>query len=205
MAQLDIPDHKPVLIYTSYRTGSTALCDTIASQLNRKNFDEAYHPTLFPERHREYMHYKKTNTDFVLKIMPDQITEANKDDIGTMFEQCYRIRLVRQDIVAQIASWYVSMVTDFWHQTEHKQMAVDTVPINEEFMLSCCHRILWNNDQVASFPAEAFDANITYENIPGGIHSQYRPRNRSNNYEEILQLVEQTLIDNELAEKKHAG
>ena len=204
MAQLDIPDDKPVLIYTSYRTGSTALADSIATQTNRKNFDEAYHPTLFLERHEEYMEYKKTNTDFVLKIMPDQITEANKDDVGAMFAQCYRIRLVRQDIVAQIASWYISEVTDFWHQTEHKQMTVDLVPINEEFMLSCCHRILWNNDQVAGFPAEAFDVNINYENIPGGIYSQYQPRNRPNNYEEILQLVEQTLIDNELAEKKHA-
>ena len=204
MAHLDIPDDKPVLIYTSYRTGSTPLCDTIASQLGRKNFDEAYHHTLFLERHEEYMEYKKTNIDFVFKIMPDQITEDNKEDVGAMFAQCYRIRLVRQDIVSQIASWYISVVTDFWHQTNEKQMTQSTVPINKEYILSCCHRILWNNEQVANFPAEVFDVNINYENIPGGIYSTYQPRNRPDNYDEILQLVEQTLIDNELAEKKHA-
>lgn len=202
MSQINIPEDKPVLIFTSYRTGSTALCDTISTQLNRRNFDEAYHPTLFPERHKDYMEYKKDHSDFVFKIMPDQITEENKQDISEMFERCYKIKLVRHNIIAQIASWYVSMVTDFWHQTEDNKMNVNQVPISEEFMLICCNRILWNNQIVANLPDEGFDIEIVYESFDGGIESKYQPRNRPDNYDEILQLVEKTLLDNKLAEKK---
>jgi len=204
MVQMEIPDDKPVLIYTSYRTGSTALCDELATQLGYKNFDEAYHPhERFQDRYREFAGYKQSNTNYILKLMPDQITENNKEDVKAVFDGAYKIRLYRHDFVKQIASWYVSMITDFWHQTADEQMSTDAVRLDKDFMLECCHRILWNNQQIEKMPATSFDADLQFEGMELS-NSQYQPRNQPDNYAEVIQLAEATLLDSGLAEKKDA-
>ena len=193
MVQLEIPDNKPVLIYASYRTGSTALCDELAMLLEYQNFDEAYHPhERFQDRYKDFVEYKEQNTNYILKIMPDQITEDNKQDVKKVFDSAYKIRLYRHDSVKQIASWYVSEITGFWHQTATKQMPPDAVRLDKDFMLKCCDKILWNNQQIEKMPSILFDADLQFEGLKLS-NSLYQPRNRPENYEKVIQLVRETL------------
>lgn len=194
------------MVYTSYRTGSTALCDNLSTQTGYKNFDEAYHPNQeqkkFRDRYNEFVEYKKHKSTFVWKLMPDQIRTNNKDDIFTTWNRSYRIKLIRNDIIGQIASWYTCALTDFWHQTASEKMPRHSLRIDPNIMLACCQRILWNNHQLNKLPENKFHQILAYEDLEN-IDSVYEPRNRPENYDEILECVEHTLIDNKLAEKKN--
>ena len=204
MVQMEIPDDKPVLLYTSYRTGSTALCDELATQLNYKNFDEVWHPEKkFQDRYNQWQQYKQDSGQYVIKLMPDQIREDNKDEVAETFHNCYKIRLVRHDFVKQIASWYLATGTDIWHQTEEQQVPTQKVPLIEEWMHKCCNRILWNNQQLTNMPDNIFDADLQFEGMQLE-HTKYQPRNRVENYDDVVQFVETVLVDRGLAEKKHA-
>ena len=202
----NIPSDQPVLVFTSYRTGSTALCNQIANNLNYRNFDETYHPTLFQERRQEFVEYKKHNSDFVWKLMPDQITSDNHSDIIETWQQCYAFKLTRRDNVAQIASWYISHATDKWHQVDDHLLTSDnvwhentetlagkTVPVDDTLLDYCIKSILTINQLVDQLPDQSYDQHLIYEDLSLK-DSEYVPRSRPENYPEIIKRIH-TLVD----------
>ena len=49
-------DNRPIIIYSYFRAGSTAVCDSLAKHYNYKNFDEAFHRS-FHIRRQKFIQY----------------------------------------------------------------------------------------------------------------------------------------------------
>lgn len=202
MFVLDVPNDCPVMIFAVYRSGSTALCDTIANKLHYKNFHESYHGTEFQNLVKEFQEYKKNHNSFVCKIFADQINNNNKLDICNTLNKSYKIRLLRRNLVHQICSWYISVYTNFFHQTAENQFDHKEIKLDFEFMESCCHRILWNNCYLQSVDNIAFNSTLYYEDLQLDT-SKYQCLNKPDNYRDILNLVKHTLLNSNKAYEPH--
>lgn len=197
----NVPADKPILVFCSYRTGSTALCNQLANQLDYRNFDEAYHPTLFRKRQTEFLSYKQNSNSYVWKLMPDQITADNHSDIVDTWQKSFVIKLTRRDTVAQIASWYISHLTDNWHQVKnhaaqnqnvwHKNqsdLSELVVPVDGELLNRSISSLLAINNLVDKLPPESYNLHLEYEDISLQ-HSEYVPRAKPKNYRELTETI----------------
>jgi len=202
MLALNVPDNCPVMIFAAYRTGSTALCDVVANNLRYKNFNEGYHGTEFQDLVQEFQEYKKFHNTFVCKIMCDQINDNNKLDVCKTLNESHKIRLLRRNTVYQICSWYISIYTDFCHQTAENQFDYTEITLDTDLMESCCHRVLWNNHHLENIDDNAFDNNLYYEDLLLD-NSKYQCQNKPKNYTDIVNLTKQTLLSSKKAYEPH--
>jgi hypothetical protein len=115
MINIDLPDNKSVIVFSSFRTRSTALCDWIAQQKGLTNFDEAF---VNVERAMAFVNYSnRSSGKFVVKVMcsTQQYTPEIRQFLQPLLDQCTLIRLHRQNVFAQITSFYIAAVTNQWH------------------------------------------------------------------------------------------
>jgi LPS sulfotransferase NodH len=96
-----------IVLLSSYRTGSTALCRLLATCFKLPNLDELFHWNNDPAI---YGDYKKQPC--VVKIQPDQIVQPYWNDLTS---NAYIIGLTRRSLMDQIASFYCCHATGIWH------------------------------------------------------------------------------------------
>jgi hypothetical protein len=115
MINIDVPDNKSVIVFSSFRTRSTALCDWLAQQKGLTNFDEAF---INVGRAMSFVNFvNQSQGNFVIKVMCNtrQYTSEIQQFLRPWLDQCTIIRLYRQDVFSQIISFYIAAMSDRWH------------------------------------------------------------------------------------------
>jgi LPS sulfotransferase NodH len=102
----NIPKDKHIVVYSNYRTGSTAFCDFLSKETGLVNHDEVFHSNIpFKKQHL-------TQSPSIFKIMPDHIVPAEFTDLVS---NGFKIGIKRRSLVDQIASYYICHMTKIWH------------------------------------------------------------------------------------------
>jgi hypothetical protein len=179
----------PVAIVATPRTRSTALAESLATKFELKVFNEPY--DVFPPPWRADKHingvffefydwYKNQRTSrFVVKFMPHQISALNPYE--QILEDAFKIKLFREDKVAQIASFYVASVRGKFFKKSDDRAEKFVVPIDREsifqaasFIMSQAYvidnlRIDW--DYKASYESLGFidDSSKVLSDVPDNI------------------------------------
>ena len=189
LQKLNIDATRPVVVFASYRTGSTAFCDYISHKHQLINFDEAFHWD-FPWRTADFIRQSLT-TNFVIKIMPDQY-QNYKSIIDFLIEECScnLIRLTRNNFVEQVASWYVASTSDNWHNTGHDNNHY-SVPIVHKQIIGCTDFIEKQNLALEKINFN-FSNEIEYSEL-GSIDSKYRVYNKPTNYATLLEEIRKVI------------
>jgi LPS sulfotransferase NodH len=183
---LTIPENKSVVIFTSYRTGSTALCDYISKKYKLTNFDEVFHG-MVPDRTKRFLDYKG---NYVIKIMPDQITDRyGSFKYGSLLKkivnESFIIKLTRADVVKQIASFYICCETDKWHYKVPELISDYKINIhNTDYPFDY---IMSNNRQLENLEY-CYDLVLTYEDLEI-TNTDYKIYNKPTNYTELIEMI----------------
>ena len=152
----------PIVIIANYRTGSNAYGSMLARD---HNFIPFLEPHLRQDALKEFQTVlSSNNNDFLLKIMPDQI-EAHVAYKEILSNDCYKIKMTRDDKVEQIVSLYVARQTDAW--TSYNSLLREkkySVPINPGALMNVIEYIL-KMDKLLDNCGIDFDQSITYESI----------------------------------------
>jgi LPS sulfotransferase NodH len=194
LTSLIIPPNKSVIIFSSYRTGSTALCDYFAKEYGLGNFDEVFHECV-PIRTENFKKFIKSNGNFVIKIMPDQINDSNIDFVNQLAANSFLIKLSRKNIVKQITSLYLCYKTDQWHFKKTDNSQPYTVPINPEHFENTIEYILKNNSALDMFDY-LYDLKLYYEDL-ATVDTQYAVYHKPSNYQDLVNAIEEKLKDYE--------
>ncbi len=115
MININLPDNRSVIVFSSFRTSSTALCDWIAQEKKLTNFDEAF---INVESAMSFVNFiNKSSDNFVIKVMcnTQQYTPEIRQFLQPLLDQCTLIRLHRRNVFAQIISFYIAAITEQWH------------------------------------------------------------------------------------------
>lgn len=188
--QVNIPQNKPILIYTVYRSGSTALQDYLCKTLNYKNFHEPYHYESSMSNADEFQTYKKNNTDYVWKLMPDHVKLNNQQDIVETWENSFVIRLSRRDVVKQVASWVLSMENKFWNSKKHTQMP--EIEVKPDMIKTLTDYTLVMNHKLEEVDQASVHADLVYEDLDL-TGSDFKPLQKPKCYNEITNVIKDHL------------
>lgn len=174
--------HKRFVVLASYRTGSTSLSNVLAKQNNVKNYDELFH------RLNTHFNYNKLRTsDYIVKIMPDQIVEPYFTDI---IRQSKIIGITRQNIAEQICSYFIALKTRYWHSKFHNIDLQDVEFSPHELQTSIDSIVKFNEDYQKNFKPLC-EIEYIYEDIKDTLlkNSDYVSLTKPKNYQEILSAI----------------
>ena len=178
---------QPIVVLSSFRTGGTALCDYISRNFKYNNFDEVLHDAV-PNRTTKFIEYTKHNhSNYVVKIIPSQINDSNRELANKILSESYIIKLIRQNINEQILSLYAASVTNQWHYKNTDKLESYEMPINIEILQYSATFIKINNQLLENFECEP-SLNLVYENI-GVLESKYIPYHRPINWQEVINAL----------------
>ena len=180
----------PVVIFTNYRTGSTALGTLLGQQYNVPYFDE---PAQNGDRQYAFLEFIETNdTDkYVIKFMADQI-----DDLPIYAELLaadnFKIRLLRNDVVAQSVSYYIAMSRQAWTQEVEEIQEAYEVAIDMRAMSWAATAIHQNNTDLIESTLP-FDEDLIYENLDlrenGTLYRTTQPSNLTDIKRAMYELI----------------
>lgn len=187
---LNVPSGKPVILWSYYRAGSTAVCDFIAKKYFYKNFDEAFHNS-YPDRRDKFLQYQAGHTNFVIKIMADQWQEKWQPLQSDLWNRSYTVKLTRRNFHAQLVSWYISYHSNHWHQTKNQKKQRYTVMLDERFMKLWCTKLKNYNKTIDNYRGP-FDAQIVYESF-GVYNTDFTKRRRPDNYQDISECAKKVI------------
>jgi LPS sulfotransferase NodH len=189
-----IPNPSSIAVVTSYRTGSTALCDYLSNYLSIPNFDEAFHRCNNPETYKNYQ-YKE---HCVLKIMQDQLIEPYWTDVKDRF---ILVGLYRRDLARQAASWYISMQLGDYHLTvDDSHKSAYEIPIYIWDIENTCKSVHKFN-KLYQEKRSLFTAEFTYEDIQDEFsnkNTKYVRYTKPTNYYEILNICRNYFYTNSI-------
>lgn len=173
---IDVPRF-PVVIVASPRTGSTALLKYLANKYSVMGFGEIFKniidlinsdPVTYKKtlKQREiYSNYKKLNrTDYILKLMPGEITYFSKYEDLLQSKDCFKIRLSRKSLINQVASLYIAESTKNFHTYSTDQLKNYEVKIDKINLIHCIERISNSNFLVKNIKCD-YDLDIDYEDL----------------------------------------
>jgi LPS sulfotransferase NodH len=185
-----VPQNKSVIVFASYRTGSTALCDYLANEHKLTNFDEVFHECV-PEKTENFKTFIKSNKNFVIKIMPDQINDSNIDFINKLAEDSFLIKLSRKNTVKQITSFQLCCIIDQWHFKKSDAAQTYTVPVKPETFGYPIEYILKNNANLDALDY-LYNLKLYYEDL-ADINTQYAVHHKPSNYQDLVNAIEEKL------------
>lgn len=184
------PDKTPVLVFASYRTGSTALCDNIARQNSLQNFDEALHPMGHPfliARKKRFLDCLNSgDSRFIAKLMPGHITEEYQPLVERLSKNAYLIRITRRSVIDQIASFYIATTMNIWHQTQRSPKQDYDIPIDKARLQKAKAHIVKTNRDLAAMPY-GYHLDLVYEDL--SFDTQFTVYKKPGNYESLLNEV----------------
>jgi hypothetical protein len=175
----------PVIIIATPRSGSTELAFQLWKEYNLKRYPTEFqniysdssidHLTetikCFPEPNKDDSHYDFVNTinsgnsDYIAKFMVDQI--GNYSPLDKLLESdCFKIRLLRENLEDQIVSLYIARVRNNWHQFS-VDVAEYEVPVDVTLLRECIVNIKFVDTQLRNAQID-FDVTVTYETMKFG-------------------------------------
>ena len=203
MINIDLPDNKSIIVFSSFRTRSTALCDWIAQEKGLTNFDEAF---VYVERAISFVNFiNRSSGNFVAKVMcsPHQYTPDTQQFLKPLLNQCTLIRLHRRNVFAQITSFYIAAVTNQWHFVKkytyrHPLLSQDCftgeIPIDTAELRNAAISILTTNQRLQAINTR-FDLELVSEDL-GVLPSNFQIIPSLANQDQLNTAL-QTLIDSD--------
>lgn len=206
-----IPSNKSILIISSARTGSTALCNLIERKKNIECFYEIFNKQFQKKSQEQFWEYVNSNKLWSCKIFPglvadyqinqkpvilqchDRDVDPNTFDILSSNSNVYLLK--RRNIAKQMASSYIMYKTDRTHYTKDQTVNEYSVDINDIKMRSIIKWILNTSNQAEKFRNYVEDV-IYYEDIKHcfvGLNSVETVN--PVNYNEIVYEIEKRLKD----------
>lgn len=172
-----------IIVLASYRTGSTALCDVLSKQFKAKNHDEFFHAC---RNQRGYDTIKLYN--YIIKIMPDQVMEPYFSEL-IKISKIYGI--YRKDIVAQIASYFIAMKRNVWHNIKFQDTENYELPYEEQNLETVSKRITDLNETYKNIFRPLCHVEFAYEDIEQSLLkvSNYKVYNKPKNYNDIINSI----------------
>lgn len=190
--KINIDRNRPVVVFASYRTGSTALCDYVGKKYQLSNFDEAFHPAI-PWKTVDFLTYAliKPNNRFIIKVMPDhyQNYKSLLDFLINKWD-CTLVRLTRQSFVEQVASWYVATETGVWHNDNSADDQY-VIPVDQTQIKSCVDFLNKQNKDLLDLNFK-FDIELDYDSL-GLVNSKYQIYNKPTNYSTLIEEIKKIL------------
>jgi LPS sulfotransferase NodH len=188
----------PIIIISSARCGSTVLGEHLANKHNLTFYNE---PDLFAKNSsdsNEFLQFINAcyaKNDYVLKVMSD-IIESNIYPTDTklriLSDSCYKIKIIRNKIVEQIASFYIARNRGKWAYTDvnvNKDKFTMDIVLNINEINHCIKRITYQNNIVKSTET---DLTLVYEDF-SGIESRFKKTPQPRNYDELLDNISRLL------------
>lgn len=204
MINIDLPDNRSVIVFSSFRTSSTALCDWISQTKGLTNFDEAF---LYADRAIGFVNFvNKTPDKFVVKVMcnTDQYTPRTREYLQSLLDRCTVLRLSRRNVFAQITSFYIAAISSRWHYVKipsywHPAWTFDQfcsdIPIDQTELKKSAISILNANKRLYDLPMRV-DQDLISEDL-GVLPSNYQMIPPPANQDQLNTAL-QTLIDSDL-------
>jgi len=105
-----------ILVLSTYRTGSTNLCKSLAEERGYENLDECFHESLI-DQHKDVLRYILKNPNCVIKIFPYHLEKSNIDNLFNQLVEIAEqvIILIRKDFDSQVKSYYTCKQIGDWH------------------------------------------------------------------------------------------
>lgn len=181
-----------VVILTTPRTGSTALCYKISKELvGSKNYQEAFHPYWSTKDADALWQDFLQGKRFVCKIFPDH--NITDQELDILCKDSFVIFLERTNLVEQIASYHVLSVTERpWFAKDDEQQSY-TVDIDNTKISYSIRQIL-NLRQAAEVYRQRADISLKYEDIVDSIENEHiRKYDRPSNYTELIEKITKLL------------
>lgn len=193
----------PVVILANYRSGSSVLADKLGQDYNVPVFSEPSRmlneiPSYFGEHvngvcKKFYDFYKSNATNkYVIKFMPTQLSLVNPF-VELLESDCYKIRVIRKDIVSQIASCYIAKMRDKWQTVRNETNPEYTVEFNENTMLYVL-AYCTTNDFVLKHSDIKFDNTVYYEDLGHVDHPLHGHTTQPTNLEEIKEYIRKKIF-----------
>lgn len=154
-------ENRPIIILANYRTGSSALCWSIASINNIKSFGEPF--TAFEDRSSQFIEQYYKNNEYVLKFMADQI-DLFKPYQELLKSNCYKIKLTRENKIDQMASCYIASIRNVWRTLDSDIKKDYEIPIYKDRIKDVV-RSLRRVDHILDTIDIKFDMELTYEQL----------------------------------------
>jgi len=150
----------------------------------------------------EYFHRDRTHADFdtvkskgyVIKIMPDQIIEPYFTELiqSSLVYGIYRI-----DVVKQIASYFISMHRNVWHNKNSNDTEKYEISFDPAHVRLVAKQILEFNKDYEEKLRPLCSKEFIYENIQPVLKiSDFNRYNKPVNYQELIDTI-QILVNKE--------
>lgn len=198
----------PVIIIANRRSGSTALASSIAQENKLQYYDE---PMMVPwdkpnskriQRWHEY--YKSLNNQFVLKIIADVLTLDSSFLEIFNNENTFKIKLNRRNKIEQLASYYVSSITNVWHHVLTKDaenvkskyigdINDYKIPYNVAAMKMCAKQLFYVDGLLEKLSNSLFNIVCDYEELEFNDNSSYVKILPPSNIQSIKELARITI------------
>ena len=152
---------RPIVIVASARSGSSAFAWHIG---NLHNIEVWTEPTRNLEEFENFKKFVTTDNDYVLKIITYQIKDTEIYQ-SILKNNCYKIKLTRENKIDQIASHYIGNITNIWNSNNKYARGKEyTVKIDQHHINSVIQTVI-NNDQMFDDLKIEFDEEHTYEEL----------------------------------------
>jgi LPS sulfotransferase NodH len=157
----------PCIVVSSQRTGSSVLTKLLAQQYNVDYYLEPFEQNHFKEDFIK--NYKIPNCKFIVKFMIDRIFYNRHYNNLIYTDEVYKIRLYRQNTVAQVASMYIAQKMQNWFSNQlPNNFEINhvnyTMEINKNEIISCLKHIIKNNNILISKKYK-YNLTINYEQL----------------------------------------
>ena len=180
---------KSVVILTTPRTGSTALCRVLSDKCNLIYFNEAFNPIC--KDSTDFWDYFNKDHKTIVKIFPNHQEYLTEDQFNSIIEKSFVIFLDRKDIVSQITSYHILGVTQKpWYI--HNEIKEEYV-VTEENILKSLVTLVELKTQAEKYRQLA-NVSLYYEDILDDIVNDHiKEYIKPINYMNIKNKVEQLL------------
>ena len=152
--------HKlPIVIVATARSGSTSLGLALARHYKVQWLNEPYH---FPDTAHQLSDHHVNKIPYVTKFLIHQLP-ALEIHQTILNSDCFKIKLLRNNLVDQIVSLYIGEQTNNWSQQE-LSIPDYTVALDSQSMFRTVFNVCYNNKKLENLKIN-FDLELSYENL----------------------------------------
>lgn len=181
---------KNVIVFSQYRSGSTALCNFLGEQFNLMNFGEVFHVDKPKKEKEKYLNFFN-NIPTIIKIPGNNITQIPIEVLKKIWDNSLIIRLTRKNFLLQSISWYSANASNYWTSFDYikKDYSVPILPrsVTDKWIKN----LHFQNHYVQSLQ-KRFDLEYCYENLNLS-KSPVTKNKRHSNYDQLYDHVHKSV------------
>lgn len=184
------PDTKNVIVFSQYRSGSTALCDFLGKKFKLTNYGEVFHINT-PKKEKEKYLKLFNNIPTIIKIPSSNIDQIPIEVLTNIWNNSLIIKLTRKNFLLQSISWYSANASNYWTSFDiiKKDYSIPILPrsITDKWIKT----LHFQNHYVGSLK-KRFDLEYYYEDL-NLLGSSLTKIIKPNNYDQVYNHVEKSV------------